>query len=298
MDGMVGADRIGIIVQARVRSQRLPRKVLAPIGEMPLLERLARRLQLATAPEGLVIATGDHAENEPIVELCRRIRVNCFVGSENDTLDRMIQAAKQHDWDAIVRVTADNPLTDPAGIDAGISFFRAENLDYFDNICYSGSPHGMGYEIVSRRVLEFSHEQWQMRENFEHVTWGLRRHLSLFKHAFFRVPPELHRPRYRLSVDHPEDLEVVRCVYEQLDFRNDVTLAEIVACLDAHPEIVARNAKYADLLMTEQDLDAWQLPLDQATCAAWDRAREFVRVGEGATRFPSPRTNAKSNNDE
>ncbi|OQY99476.1 MAG: hypothetical protein B6D41_01445 [Chloroflexi bacterium UTCFX4] len=267
MDRVV--ERIGIIAQARLRSTRLPRKVLAPIGAAPLLQHLTQRLKLARKATTVVIATGDEPANTPIIELCQTIDVACFVGSEQDTLDRMIQAARCYELDAIVRVTADNPLTDPYSIDEGIRIFRAQALDYFDNICYKGHPHGMGYEIISRRVLEFSRAQWQMPENLEHVTWALRRHLSLFRHAFFEVPPELHRPRYRLSVDHPEDLELLRHVYAALNFRDDATLREIVTLLDAHPEMVALNAQYADTLMTRQTLENWQLPLDDTTRQRW-----------------------------
>ena len=271
MDGMVENARIGIIAQARMRSTRLPNKVLAPIGDAPLLEHLARRLQLACETVTVVIATGDDAANQPIVALCERVGVACFVGSEQDTLNRMIQAARHFELDAIVRVTADNPLTDPYGIDTGVRLFRAQTLDYFDNICYTGYPHGMGYEIISRRTLEFSRAQWQMPENLEHVTWALRRHISLFRHAFFEVAPELHRPRYRLSVDHANDLELVRRVYAELNFRDDAALAEIVAFLDAHPEIVALNAQHSgETLMTRQELENWQMPLDEATRRAWE----------------------------
>lgn len=272
MDGVV-AHRIGIIAQARVRSSRLPRKVLAPIGGMTLVEHLARRLKLAELAEGVVIATGDHPDNQPIIEICRAAGVECYVGSEEDTLDRFIGAAKRYGWDSIVRVTADNPLTAPDGIAQGIRIFREQELDYFDNICLSGYPHGLGYEIIRRDVLEFSHAQWKMRENLEHVTWGLRRHLPLFRHAFFEVTPDLHRPDLRLSVDFPEDLELVQRVYAHFDYRDDVSATDIIRFLDAHPELVALNANYADHLMSPQDLDAWQLPLDAATQSAWEQFR-------------------------
>jgi len=275
----VVTSHIGIIAQARVRSSRLPRKVLAPLGALPLVEHLARRMQLAKLPQGVVIATGDHPDNQAIVEVCKTAGIECYVGSEEDTLSRFIGAAKQYGWDSIVRVTADNPLTDPEGIDRGIETFLAQDLDYFDNICFGGYPHGLGYEIIRRDVLEFSHAQWKMTENLEHVTWGLRRHLLLFRNAFYEVTPDLHRPDLRLSLDFPEDLELIQRIYANFDYRGDVSAREIIRFLDTHPEIATLNAKYADHLMSPQDLAMWQLKLDASTRKAWEQFRTNSTAG-------------------
>lgn len=268
--------RTGIVIQARSGSSRLPGKVLRSIGDSSLLDRLVRRMQAVTNVAEIVVATGSRPENRPIVELCQRASIDCFVGSEENCLERMVTAAQHHHLDLVVRVTADNPLTDPHGIAESVEIAEDADLDYFDNICHSGYPHGAGFEIISTRALEFSLQTWQMPENLEHVTWAIRRHLDLFRSDFFRAPAQLHRPDYRLSVDYEEDFTVVSAVYEHFDWRNDVALADIIGFLDQHPELVKHNSALGAHLMTAAELKAWQLPIDLATRQAWQALVQTV----------------------
>ena len=59
--------------------------------------------------------------------------------------------------------------------------------------------------------------------------------------AIGEAPVPCYRPELRLSVDEPADLEVVRAVVVHFGARLDFTTAEVIAFLDAHPEIVALN---------------------------------------------------------
>ena len=273
MDGVVTGEPIGIVVQARMLSSRLPGKTLRPLGGVSLLERLLRRMRMSTAAAGLVVATGDRPENRTIVARCAELGVTCHVGAEDNCLQRMVEAARVSGFGSFVRITADNPLIDPSGIDLAIRQYRAEGLDYLDNICYGGYPHGAGCEIVSERALSFSEQQWRMPENLEHVTWALRRHIGLFKHGFFQAPPELHRPAYRFSVDREEDFQAVQGIYAHFNWRDDITLAEIVACLDARPDLVDLNAQADERLLLHSQLMAWQLETTAAEAQAWRRFR-------------------------
>jgi spore coat polysaccharide biosynthesis protein SpsF (cytidylyltransferase family) len=288
MDHVVNRKRLGIVVQARAGSSRLPGKTLRPIGGVAMLERLLRRMRMVTEADGLIVATGDRPENQAIVSLCQTMGVACHVGSENNCLQRMLEAVRRQEYDSLVRITADNPLIDPQGIDAAIRQYRAEGLEYLDNICHGGYPHGAGCEVVSRRALEFSEQQWRMPENLEHVTWALRRHINLFKHAFFQAPPALHRPAYRFSVDQEVDFQVVEQLYALHGWRDDMTLAEIIACLDARPELVALNEQAAtDRLLTHDQLMAWQMPATPNEVEAWRSFKETANGLEDA-RQPIP----------
>lgn len=269
-------EQIGIVVQARTCSTRLPGKVLQPIGGVSLLERLLRRMKMATETCGVVVATGDVPDNQPIIAECQRLCVTCVVGPEDDCLQRIIMAAEQAGFNSLVRVTADNPLIDPWGIDEAVQLFRAEDLEYLDNIQYHGYPHGAGCEVVSTRALQFSRLMWSVAENLEHVTWAVRRHLALFKHRFFHSPNCLHRPAYRFSVDHEEDLEVVRRIYQHFRWRDDIRLDEIVAFLDGHPEIVALNALWVEKLPTPENILAWQLETGPGIEELWKRFNPCV----------------------
>src|ERR1051325_11008681 len=106
--------KVGIIIQARMGSTRLPNKVLMPLGTSNLLQVLVERLKLSGLP--IVLATSDLPENNSLEEAASQLGISCYRGSEEDVLSRYYEAAKANSLEVIVRVTGDNPLIDGAWI--------------------------------------------------------------------------------------------------------------------------------------------------------------------------------------
>ncbi|MFP3939053.1 MAG: cytidylyltransferase domain-containing protein, partial [Thermoanaerobaculia bacterium] len=95
------------IVQARMGSTRLPRKVLAEIEGRPMLAQVLGRLGRSETVDSVVVATSTEPGDDPVAELGRELGVPVFRGSEKDVLDRYAGAARQLDADVVVRITAD-----------------------------------------------------------------------------------------------------------------------------------------------------------------------------------------------
>ena len=100
-----------------------------------LLVRLARARQL----DGVVVATTTAPADEIICAESRKYGVMSFRGSEADVLSRYHGAALACSADAIVRITSDCPLFDPAVLDAMLVIFRNANrdavkVDYMSNV--------------------------------------------------------------------------------------------------------------------------------------------------------------------
>ena len=108
------------ILQARMGSRRLPGKVLMNILGKPMLMLQIERIKRANLIDKLVVATTKNSLDDKIEKLCSSIKVLCFRGSENDLLDRYYQTAKKYQADYIVRLTGDDPLTDPELINSMI----------------------------------------------------------------------------------------------------------------------------------------------------------------------------------
>ena len=101
------------IVQARMGATRLPGKVLASIGGVPMLRRLLDRLQAVPAIDDMVVATTTNPEDDVLAAWLAAAGIACYRGSSDDVLDRFVQAAADREAELIVRVTADDPLKDP-----------------------------------------------------------------------------------------------------------------------------------------------------------------------------------------
>ena len=167
--------KIIAIVQARMGSTRLPNKVMKTIGGVPMIELLLSRLSKAKEISQIIVATSIDERNKPLVDHVRKLGYTCEQGSENDVLDRYVQAAKKHHADVVVRITGDCPLVDPELVDDTILRFKAANVDYFSNTNPPTYPDGLDIEVCTFKALEQGHQETSDPFDREHVTPYLRK---------------------------------------------------------------------------------------------------------------------------
>jgi spore coat polysaccharide biosynthesis protein SpsF len=191
------------IIQARTESMRLPRKVLAKIDGMSLLELLIRRMKLCYRLTSIVVATTDRKEDDPIVDIARNLGVHFYRGSSNDVLSRFLGSIERFPSDVTVRVTADNPLTDPKLIDQLIKEHLERRAEYTIPL---GCPLGTGAEVVNTIVFQKIKDipDISMRE---HVTLYIVRHPYLFSIHKVKLP---FKSEISVTVDDPRDLSLLR----------------------------------------------------------------------------------------
>ena len=206
--------RVGVILQARMGSSRLPGKVLAPLGDRPILAQILERLRAASRPDCVVVATSDRDLDDPVAELSMRLGFPCFRGDERDVLDRYLQAAMLHELDLVVRATADNPLVDPRELDRLVDLHRSSGADYCH--AFGQLPVGVGVESFTRAALEASWREGLAPNHREHVNEFIQEHPDRFEIRALDIPPAKVAPDLRLTVDTPEDLERARFVYGRL----------------------------------------------------------------------------------
>src|SRR5262249_30890137 len=118
------------IVQARMGLTRLFGKVMMNIAGRSLLAYLIERISRARSLDAIVVATSTNLRDNVIIEECERRRIPNFRGSEIDVLGRYVSAARASGADVIVRVTADNPFTDPDNIDRIVTAVLSGDADY------------------------------------------------------------------------------------------------------------------------------------------------------------------------
>ncbi len=238
---------IGIVIQARMGSHRLPGKVLASLGDRPALEWLIERLELCEEADALIVATTERPEDDVIAEYCRNEQVDLYRGPENDVLARYEEAARAYYLTTVVRVTADCPFLDPMVVDRMIREYHSGKWDYCCNINPPTFPDGMDVEVFSRKTLDLAHEQATKPYDREHATGYITDHSELF-----RLGNVTHQPNlalYRLTIDYAEDLVLLNEVARRLEPQHGLhfSMEDIVALLEREPRLVAINAKYATL---------------------------------------------------
>lgn len=222
-------------------STRLPGKVLLPACGKPLLAHLIERLQRVPNLDAIVVATTVNGSDDPIVELAQGMRVECFRGSEEDVLYRVLGAAQTYGADVIVEITSDCPAIDPNIVKHCIDEFFASGADYVENSQY---PGGMNFTAFATKTLAeveiFTRNDPLARE---HVSLPIYKHPDRYRPYYVVAPPELSRPDIYIELDEPSDYEMIKAIFEALyPINPEFTLADILKFLDAHPEILELNA--------------------------------------------------------
>ena len=193
----------------------------------------------------LVLATTTNPSDDRICALAAKHEVPVFRGSENDVLDRFIQAAKQNNFRKIIRVCADNPFLDFAGIQTLITEFGKSDADYFSFQLAGNKPSilthfGFWTEAVRLDALEKAQKLTSEKLYHEHVTNYIYANPTLFNVQFIPADQLVYsRTDIRMTLDTPEDFEIQQQLYAAISAENpNFGIPEIVSWLDRHPGIL------------------------------------------------------------
>ena len=253
------AERVIVVIQARLGSTRLPGKALAEIGGRPMLAHVVERACAISGIAGLVIATTVSPTDDALVAFAKQAGAACIRGHEADVLDRFCLAARETKADAIVRVTADCPLLDPEVSGRVLAEYlqRRPAVDYVSNVHPPTYPDGLDTEVVSVAALETAARETQRPSDREHVTpyvWG--------RPERFRAANVAHDEDlsfHRWTVDAESDLAFVRAVWAALGpSAPRAGMPEVLKALAKHPGLrdlnagIRRNEGYERSLAAER----------------------------------------------
>jgi spore coat polysaccharide biosynthesis protein SpsF len=232
--------KVGVISQARMTSTRLPGKVLLQAGGKTMLQHHVDRLQEAGLQ--VYIATTTNATDNPIAEYAQEAGIPCFRGDEQNVLSRYYGCAKEHHLDVIVRVTSDCPLIDGVVVAEAVQQYLAlneENL-YLSNLLERTFPRGFDFEVFSFDMLQDAYQHATLPEQLEHVTPYINQNKS-GKVKLRHITRQEDASRFRITLDTPEDLELITKLIEQ-HRAHQLSAEQIIELLEKHPELCQINA--------------------------------------------------------
>ena len=238
--------RIVASIEARMGSSRLPGKVLMDIGGKPALHRLIQRLRKCKTLDEIVVATSKSATDDELEEWCKCNKIKCYRGSEEDVLDRVVQAHESVGSDLIVEITGDCPLTDPNIVDLGVETFLKNDTDVVTN-CGSVLtwPMGQYVQVFPFRLLQQLNQSTTDPVVREHVSLFFYENPEKYKTINLIAPNQWRYPSWRLQLDYPEDLKFQNEIHLKLapDFGDCFGIEETVAVLNKFPDLLKINAQ-------------------------------------------------------
>jgi spore coat polysaccharide biosynthesis protein SpsF len=234
--------RVNAVIQARLSSTRLPGKVLRPLGGKSVLSWVIRAAARTHNVDRVILATSESADDDPVAEEAARCGAEVVRGSLDDVLARYLQSVDEHPCDAVVRLTADCPLHDPALIAQVVGMWRADpTLDYASNILVRRYPRGFDTELVSVPVLK---EQGRTATgpHREHVTSNIYTQPDVYRCG--GVLAGVDNSDLRVTLDTAEDAQLLEAVVTKLG-PEIPHWEDVVALLRSRPDLVALNAEVA-----------------------------------------------------
>lgn len=207
------------IIQARIRSERLPGKVLYEMGGRPLIAFMLERIRRTAGLDEIVIATGDDAANAALLGMARDLGVTTVEGPEKDVLARFAIAARATRADRIIRLTGDCPFSDPAVIEALLDLQARDGLDYCCNVLPPTWPDGLDASVFTRDVLEQADREADLPSEREHVVPWMWKNCTLhggdrFTAANLACDEDLSSQRW--TIDDPKDYLMFRALCAEL----------------------------------------------------------------------------------
>lgn len=195
----------------------------------------------------IVVATTTSPNDDEIEEICHRLSVKCFRGSENDVLDRFISAAKTFGASKVVRVCADNVFLDVEELRDLYNRLKNSDRDYESYQTSDGTPsirthYGFWAEGAALNALEKAKELTEEPFYHEHVTNFIYGNPDLFKinlKPLAKIYPTIESyPYLRLTVDTRDDFDISRKIYNYF-IENDkaITVNNLLSYIDSHAEL-------------------------------------------------------------
>ena len=243
------------IIPARYASTRFPAKPLALIAGRPLLQRVVEQCRQAKSLSEVIVATDD----ERIAAVARKFcRVEMTRADHPSGSDRIAEVAGRCECDAVVNIQGDEPLIDPAVIDAvagalarhemstaATAIRNAEDYDNPNVVKVVADASGRAL-YFSRRTIPYVREaagrpiveQLAAFPFLKHLgIYGYRRE-TLLRLVKFPVSPLEHAEKLEQlrALEHGIPIAVVTVDYDSVgvDVPEDVARVEKILATDVH----------------------------------------------------------------
>lgn len=225
------------IVQARMKSSRLPGKALLPLkGNLTSIDLISMRLSKSRLIDKTCFAIPSCETSEPLLSHLRLINAKHYQGSRSDLVERILGATSSYRDCTIVRITADCPFVDPEIVDRAVQEYRDGKYEYVSNYTPASTSrycNGSDVEVFSRRLLENLHSKFKSAKDREHVTFPLWDGRMVVSHKKMSPPGDADWSDVRITLDYHEDLLVIRQIL-QLSRNVFVSMADIVNLYRSH----------------------------------------------------------------
>lgn len=244
---------IATIIACRLKSSRLPKKALLPIGGIPSVERCIKSCLEFESVHHTILATSELAEDAELENLTYRKDVVFHKGDPEDVIRRYLGITEKLKVDVIIRITADMPFVSHEIVEKTLKSHFEVGADY---TVPRKAAVGTGAEIINTASLRKVKEYFTSANYSEYMTWYFQNNPEHFRLNFIDLPENLIRD-YRFTLDYPEDLEMFNKLDDYfIEQKLEFNILKAFEFLDKHPEVNSLNSHLTLRYKTDAELIA------------------------------------------
>ncbi len=234
--------RVAVLIAARMKSSRLPKKAVLPIRGVPSIQRCLQNCLKFPNVDEVILATSTEKEDAVLADFALEGRVKIWRGDPVDVLSRYLGACEKYEIDVVIRVTGDCPVVSPEIAGFLLRSHFASGADFTQPREFS---LGTNCEVYNTEALERTIRLVGKAEYSEHMSLYMINNPDIFKVNMADLPVDWIRD-YRLTLDLKEDMEMFEALFGVLEKEGtDASLSNIFAILDKNPEISMLNSHIA-----------------------------------------------------
>lgn len=208
---MMNRDRVGVFLQVRLDSTRLPEKALLELGGKAVVTHAMEALK--AVPADVFVLLTDRESSEALAEYAEAAGFDLFVGPKDDVLKRYAQAITYYRVDTVIRATGDNPLVDGECAARLLDLYNRRHIDYSG---FWGLPVGTGVECVRAKALLHADRHAEMEYDREHVCPYLYNNPQTFIVYRPSAPAACYSPELRVTLDTDRDYRRLHTIFDSL----------------------------------------------------------------------------------
>ena len=201
---------IAAIITVRLNSSRLKKKALKKINNLISIQILIKRLKKLNNISNIVLATAPHKNLFELQKICKKEKINFFVGSEKNVLKRIIQCATKFKIDNVIRITGDDIFRDIVNLDQAILSHKKNNKDI---TIMKNIPYGLDSEIFNLDVLKIIDKKHNKKCDSSYLSWFIDRRIFNVNNFDCKYS---NYENIIVSLDYKIDLTIMRFIHKNL----------------------------------------------------------------------------------
>lgn len=232
----------GFLITARLKSSRLPFKILKDLYGKSVIEHIIERAKAVKGISEVVLCTSTNPQDRPLVDIAKENGIYYFVGNEDDVLKRLLDAAKFFELEYILSITADNPL-----FSLYYSCIILDELkrNHYDFVMVEGLPLGAAPYGLKVKAMEVV---CKVKTIVDTEIWGyLINRPELFAVKNITATGLYNKPQLRLTLDYEKDYQLLNTVYGAVPFEKVLNLYNVIEYLDKNPAVAQTNQECVQL---------------------------------------------------